>query len=183
MANCGGKQSIWVTKGREEIIAERYKKIQDIVKRNSDVPFKYAIEVVAGVKIGTWYNYISHGKQRGRISKFTVEKLSEFSGIPVEVFTGEYDFTEDYINKFSDKVKERLREDKKDTNKCTFQNTDINTDVYSKLKLLSQVVDKINNTQDLNKVSNILKKLMKKVELRRDTLAIDEEINKESYVK
>ena len=159
MSNKGSDQSIWVTKGYEDVVAHRYREIKDIIQKNTSMSFKEAIEIVAGVKVGTWYNYISKGSQRGKVSKYTATKLSEFSDVPYEVFTGKLSFDNNYKEQFATKVKENLG--------------GLKNPNYNDFELLIELSDKIDLIKDeeyLKKLDLIVCNLQEKIELKKKTI-------------
>lgn len=166
MSHQGGDQAVWVTKGREEIVAERYREIKKIIQENTTRPFKEAIEIIAGVSVGTWYNYISHGRQRGRVSKYTVDKLSSFSGLPVQVFTGELDFTAEQKKIFKEKVMELERH-------CYAISAPISKteeSILTKLRSIGNNIDNINTEEEIEQGIQILQKLQRILEKKKEII-------------
>lgn len=175
MANKGGDQAVWVTEGNEEIVAERFKEIKAMIQKNTSIPFEEAIQRVAEVSKGTWYNYISNGKQRGRVSKHTVERLAEFSELPVEIFSGNKDFTESEKEIFQCKVKEKLNTkiNKSIDNHVTDEGK---KDVLEVAKLLSKRIDEIKDTETAENLIALLENIIKKANLKKETLLLDKKI-------
>ncbi|MBZ9689392.1 hypothetical protein G9F72_024140 [Clostridium estertheticum] len=180
MANKGRDQAVWVTEGHEEIVAERYKEIKKIIQENTSMLFKDAIEMVGGVKVGTWYNYISKGTQRGRVSKYTVNKLCEFSDLPYELFTGKIEFSNEHKKQLADKVKEKLEKIYKDEkeNGILVMNTLVPTDsgVLEVARVLSNRVDDIKLEETADKLILLLENIIEKISLRKKTIILDEKI-------
>ena len=159
MANARGDQAIWVTEGYEEKIAERYREIKELIQKNTSISFEKAIQIIGGVSKGTWYNYISKGKQRGRVSKHTVNRLSEFSELPEKIFTGEKDFTEKDKEVFVLKIKEKLNINSENSIK------NIETaEILEDLKILSQKVDFVNEIETIDSLKLLLDNIIIKVQ-------------------
>lgn len=97
-----------VSAGHENIVAERIKEINTIIKSNTTAPLKDVVGKIVNVSIATWYNYFSKGALRGRISKVTATELKNFFGLPEDVFTGKGEFTAEHQKIISDKIKEKF---------------------------------------------------------------------------
>ncbi|WP_409175634.1 hypothetical protein [Brevibacillus fortis] len=162
MSNQGGDQAVWVTEGHEEEVARRYREIKDIIQENTSVPFKDAIKQIAGVAVGTWYNYISQGAQRGRVSKHTVKNLSAFFGLGESVFTGEAEFTNVHKERIAEWTRDRLT------------NESINTlDTLPLIEKIASIADEIDDIKDQSELETVISKLKKTLtiaQLRKDLL-------------
>lgn len=184
MSNKGGEQAVWVTEGYEDVVAERYKEIKKIIQENTSMLFKEAIEKIAGVKVGTWYNYISKGSQRGRVSKYTVDKLCEFSELPFGVFAGKLEFTSEYKKQFADKVKEKLDKVRKNEieEATVIANVlvPIDSGILDIARVLSNKIDDIKFEETAEKMISILESIKEKVELRKKTILLDKKISEET---
>lgn len=118
----------------------------------------------------TWYNYISKGSQRGRVSKYTVDKLCEFSGLPFEVFTGEIDFSNEYKKQFAENVKEKLDKVNKEVEDSilvahTLAPTD--SGILDTARVLSSRVDDMKFEETADKLILLLENIKEKVILRK----------------
>ncbi len=90
-----GDQTLKATQGREMEAASRYKEFKDIIISNIERPYTFSevIEEIANIKAGSFYNYISNKKQKGRVSLYTVKQLADFFDLPVGVFDCSMPFT------------------------------------------------------------------------------------------
>lgn len=101
-----GKQKIHATEGREEIAGKRFNEIRELIMQNTSEPFKNVITKIAGITVGTFYNYIYPGKQYGRVSLYTVENLGNYFALPVGIFDCTIDFTQEAKEKISLKIRQ-----------------------------------------------------------------------------
>ena len=85
-----------VSAGHENIVAERIKEINNIIKNNTTAPLKDVVSKIVNVSMAAWYNYFSNGTLRGRISKVTATELKKFFGLSEDVFTGKGEFTAEH---------------------------------------------------------------------------------------
>lgn len=102
-----------VSAGHENIVAERIKEINTIIKNNTAAPLKDIIGKIVNVSMAAWYNYFSKGALRGRISKVTATELKTFFGLPEDVFTGKGEFTDKHREIIAAKIKEKFEKSRK----------------------------------------------------------------------
>jgi len=100
------KKNVCVSIGHENIVADRIKEINSIIKKNSTAPIKDVVKKIAKVSMGAWYNYFSKGGLRGKISNVTVAALKDFFGIPEDVFAGKGEFTKENQETIAAKIKD-----------------------------------------------------------------------------
>jgi|GEM_PF-5006282 len=86
--------------GKESSIRQRFAEINAIIQKSSGIALKPVIREIAGVSMGSWYNYISNGK----VSPKVVSKLSKFTQIPQEVFFAQKEFSADYKKTLAEKI-------------------------------------------------------------------------------
>jgi len=100
------EKAFCVSVGYENIVAERIKVINDIIKKNTNASIKEVVDKIANVSPWVWYACYSKGAMRGRISNKTVASLKNFFGIPEEVFAGKGEFSNEYREIIVSKIKE-----------------------------------------------------------------------------
>jgi hypothetical protein len=100
------EKAFCVSVGYENIVAERIKVINDIIKNTSNASIKEVVDKIANVSPWVWYACYSKGAMRGRISNKTVASLKNFFGIPEEVFAGKGEFSNEYREIIVSKIKE-----------------------------------------------------------------------------
>jgi len=100
------KNVFCVTTGHEGIVADRFKEINNIIKKNATVSLKKVVKGIADVSMGAWYNYFSKGALRGKVSNVTVEVLKNFFGLPEDLFAGKGEFTNEQRELIASKIKE-----------------------------------------------------------------------------
>lgn len=99
-----GTQKVCATEGRELEAGKRYREIKDIISHNTNVPFKTVLKRIADIDYKSYDNYIREGKQYGRVSLYTVEKLAHYFNMPVGVFDCSSDFTDQDKQQIADKI-------------------------------------------------------------------------------
>ncbi len=97
-----------VSAGHENIVAERIKEINTIIKNSTTASLKDVVGKIVNVSMAAWYNYFSKGALRGRISKVTATELKNFFGLSEDVFTGKGEFTAEHRKIIADKIKEKF---------------------------------------------------------------------------
>ncbi len=97
-----------VTKGRENIIAARYKEISDIIKKNSNERVEIIVKNITGASRSAWYKSMSKGPRRGMVSNLVIAKLAKFSGLSEDIFSGKSNFSAEDKKTFADKIKEKF---------------------------------------------------------------------------
>lgn len=100
------KKVFCVSTGYENMVSERVKEINSIIKKNSTAPIKTVVKEIAKVSMGAWYIYFSKGAMHGKISNKTVTALKNFFGIPEEVFAGKGEFSNEHREIIASKIKE-----------------------------------------------------------------------------
>ena len=97
-----GSQKKWASEGFTEEAAQTFTEIKSIIDEVAkSSPLDEVTHKIAGVSASAFRNYIQkNGAQRGRISAFTCMNLSEYSGIPYEVFCGSQPFTSEFKESF-----------------------------------------------------------------------------------
>jgi hypothetical protein len=95
-----------VSTGYENIVANRIKEINDIIKKNSNASIQQVVDKIANVSMWSWSVCYSKGAIRGRISNVTVASLKNFFGIPEEVFAGKGEFSNEHREIIASKIKE-----------------------------------------------------------------------------
>lgn len=99
--------------------ANTFEKIREIITNTvSNCSFKSVIHEIAGISDSAFRNYIS-GKQKGRISNYTVEKFAKFSNIPEGVFAGIIPFDANYQAKFSEALRSKFNKEKENITTAT----------------------------------------------------------------
>lgn len=97
-----GLQKKWASKGSTEDAAKTFTKIREIideVAKSSNL--EEVTQKIASISASTLRNYIQvNGPQRGRISAFTCQNLSQYCGVPFDVFAGKEPFSEEYQKMF-----------------------------------------------------------------------------------
>lgn len=89
-------------------VANRFKDLKEIITQNSNIPFKDAIFKIAKINAGIFYNYIYPGKQKGQVSLYTLENLSNYFNLPKEIFTSESPLDQNVKNQIIYKLNEKL---------------------------------------------------------------------------
>lgn len=100
------EKAFCVSVGYENIVADRIRGINDIIKKNTNASIKEVVDKIANVSPWVWYACYSKGAMRGRISNKTVASLNIFFGIPEEVFAGKGEFSNEYREIIVSKIKE-----------------------------------------------------------------------------
>lgn len=97
-----GSQKKWASEGFTEEAAQTFTEIKSIIDEVAkSSPIDEVTHKIAGVSASAFRNYTQkNGAQRGRISAFTCLNLSEYSGIPYEVFCGRQTFTSEFKDIF-----------------------------------------------------------------------------------
>lgn len=108
------KKGVCATKGREDIIAKRYKEISDIVKKNAADKVEKVIKKIADISRSAWYKCVSKGPRRGLVSNSVISKFAKFSGLSEDIFSGKVDFTAEDKKILADKIKEVFGKEKAD---------------------------------------------------------------------
>lgn len=140
-------------------VANRFKELKELIKENSNVPFKDAIKEIAAIDVGTFNNYIYPGKQMGRVSLYTIENLSKYFNLPKEVFTSEVPLTQDIKIQIISKLNTNLN----NTNNSTINKNSSNTKnlTSSTLDNIKNIIINLNNETDIE----ILKKSITLLEI------------------
>lgn len=155
----------------KEKVAERYKELKKIISINSNMAFKQVIEAIAHISVGTYYNYIYSGKQQGQVSQYTIDNLSEYFNLPKEVFTSEYEFTDDIKKHIADKIKEEFGEEKQLKTKP--ENT--TSEVLNNIK---EITIKLNDENNLDVLKNAIESLNLAIEIVNNRIDNINKINK-----
>jgi len=100
------EKAFCVSVGYENIVADRIRAINDIIKKNSNASIQQVVDKIANVSQWVWYACYSKGAMRGRISNVTVASLKNFFGIPEEVFAGKGEFSNEHREIIASKIKE-----------------------------------------------------------------------------
>jgi len=100
------EKAFCVSVGYENIVADRIRAINDIIKKNSNASIQKVVDKIANVSPWVWYACYSKGAMRGRISNVTVASLKSFFGIPEEVFAGKGEFSNEHRELIVSKIKE-----------------------------------------------------------------------------
>jgi hypothetical protein len=137
----------------EQVVAT-FDELRRIILDNSTVPFKDVIKAIAKIDVGTFYNYIYKGKQRGRVSGFTVENLSRYFNLPKELFTGMQELTEG----FKGEMALRIRTDFSKVNEPPLQKVG-HDDLIDLLNLIRMLDDALVAENDMSKLEESVKKL------------------------
>ena len=138
------KKGVCITKGREDVIAKRYKEISDIVKKNASDKVEKVIKKIANISRSAWYKCVSKGPRRGLVSNSVISKFAKFSGLSEDIFSGKIDFTDEDKKILADKVKEAFGKDKKEMK----INEDRPKRKYNKrVKIDDKIVDKIDSAE------------------------------------
>lgn len=95
-----------VSTGYENIVANRIKEINNIIKKNSKASIQEVVDKIENVSLCVWYSCYSKGAVRGRISNVTVTALKNFFGISEEVFAGKGEFSNEHRELIASKIKE-----------------------------------------------------------------------------
>lgn len=143
-------------------VANRFKDLKEIITQNSNIPFKDAIFKIAKINVGTFYNYIYPGKQKGQVSLYTLENLSNYFNLPKEIFTSESPLDQNVKNQIISKLNENLNADSASQK---INSSSLQPQIKN---LSSSTLDTIKNiTFDLNNESDIetLKKAIKLLEI------------------
>jgi hypothetical protein len=159
------KKGICATKGREDIIAKRYKEISDIVKKNSSEKVEKVIKSIADISRSAWYKCISKGPRRGLVSNSVISKFAKFSGLSEDIFSGKIDFTAEDKKILADKVKEVFGKDKKIKTDKKEMKDKTKRKYNKKVKKDDKKVDKIGSAEKSSspvKVKRQYKKRIKK---------------------
>jgi len=100
------EKAFCVSTGYENIVADRIRGINDIIKKNTNASIKEVVDKIANVSPWVWYACYSKGAMRGRISNKTVASLNIFFSIPEEVFAGKGEFSNEHREIIASKIKE-----------------------------------------------------------------------------
>jgi len=100
------EKAFCVSTGYENIVANRIKEINNIIKKNSNASIQEVVDKIENVSLCVWYSCYSKGAVRGRISNVTVASLKNFFGIPEEVFAGKGEFSNEHREIIASKIKE-----------------------------------------------------------------------------
>jgi len=100
------EKAFCVSVGYENIVADRIRAINSIIKKNSNASIQKVVDKIANVSPWVWYACYSKGAMRGRISNVTVASLKNFFGIPEEVFAGKGEFSNEHREIIASKIKE-----------------------------------------------------------------------------
>lgn len=175
MSNRGGSQTILVTAGREEQIVLLYKELKKIIRENVNVEFSVAIKKIAGISVGTWYNYISEGKQKGKVSKYTVDNLSKFFELPAAIFTGEQEFLSEHKSAIIHSLRQKF---------YAIEESEVGplltAEEREALKDIKSILFKVNNFKNINffnKVIATLKNIINIVKKKKEIIEIGMKIN------
>lgn len=175
MSNRGGSQTILVTAGREEKVALLYRELKKIIRENVNVEFSVAIKKIAGVSVGTWYNYISDGKQKGKVSKYTVDNMSKFFELPAAIFTCDQEFSDEYKNLIIKSLHQKFQKFE-----ARVINPLLTIEERETLKNIKNVfgkVDNCSNTHFLNRLIDMLKNLISVANKRKEIIEIGTKLN------
>lgn len=100
------KTRFCISAGHESAVAERIKEINSIIKSNTGTSIKEVVGKIAGVSMGSWYNYFSKGPLLGKISNLTVAELHRFFSLPEDIFSGKGEFSNEHHEAIVAKIKE-----------------------------------------------------------------------------
>lgn len=135
------KKGVCATKGREDIIAKRYKEISDIVKKNASDKVEKVIKKIADISRSAWYKCVSKGPRRGLVSNSVISKFAKFSGLSEDIFSGKIDFTAEDKKILADRIKEVFGKEKSDKKEMKVQK-DKTKRQYNKRKNKEDKADK-----------------------------------------
>ena len=175
-----GSQKKHATKGKESEAGERYRELREIIIDSSAVPFKEIIERIAGIKVGSFYNYTAEGTPKfGRISQYTVENLSNYFNLPQGIFNCSLPFTNDVKETIKQKIQSDFGE-KNNITKLSSINKPKTKDTYSQseddiINTLEYLYIPLNNIHEIEisyKINDILEKLLKINTARIESLKI-----------
>ena len=137
------KKGVCATKGREDIIAKRYKEISDIVKKNASDKVEKVIKNIADISRSAWYKCVSKGPRRGLVSNSVISKFAKFSGLSEDIFSGKIDFTAEDKKILGDKIKEVFGKDKVDKKEMKVKKDKTKRQYNKKIKKEDKTVEKI----------------------------------------
>ena len=157
------KKGVCATKGREEIIAKRYKEISDIVKKNASDKVEKVIKNIANISRSAWYKCISKGPRKGLVSNSVISKFAKFSGLSEDIFSGKTDFTAEDKKILADKIKEAFGKDKADKKEMEVKKDKTKRQYNKKIKKEDKTVEKIVSSEKSSSPVKIKRQYKKRV--------------------
>ncbi|MDD4802300.1 MAG: hypothetical protein PHF24_05080 [Syntrophomonas sp.] len=152
------KQRINVTSHLDkDKVVQRYKELKEIIVSNSSIPFKDVINQIAGINVGTFYNYIYPGKQQGQVSLYTVENLSNYFSLPKEVFTSEVALDDDIKEKMASRIQNGFTKNSFPKNNAKSTISELNDS--NVLDAIKKITISLNNESDTEVLKNGIKLL------------------------
>jgi hypothetical protein len=177
-----GLQKRWASEGYTEQTAQTFQEIKAII---DEVAAQFSLDEVtrkiASISASAFCNVIEKDSpQRGKISVFTCLNLSQYSGIPFEVFCGRQPFTELHKEKFRNALMRDFNPISEEKEKKSLTDICLNHKILSKKSelnikelldyfadiLAAKIYEKIqgdkNSTDLLNDIKNTLRDLNEK---------------------
>jgi cyclopropane fatty-acyl-phospholipid synthase-like methyltransferase len=154
-----GTQRIFVTEGTEEQTAINFTQLKSLIEETiKPIAFSYAIEKIAKIKARSYFNYISiAGKQRGRISQFTIDNIRGYFSINDEALKGRRPFIEEELEQIKDILVQRfcqnINQQDNIVNEINSLNENFIQNLAEEKKRLVNIIKLQKNKEDLIKIS------------------------------